>query len=637
MNNIILKLSAAATLALAIACGGGKKNPDKNPDPVPVAVTGVTVTPPTLTLTAGGAPGRITATVEPYNASNKRVTWIIGSVNPPGCAELIFADLTATVTGKAAGTATITVATQDGRKTATCDVTVAPPVSIQGVTVTPGTLSLAVGGPTGSLTAAVAPSNADQAVTWTASPGGIVNIGGSSSTVTIAPVAAGITMVTATSVVDTTKRATCSVTVTATNVPVTGVTLPSTLSLAANGAASLTATIAPVNATNKNVTWTSSDPTKATVPSGNQPATINVTGVAQGSTTITARTADGNFAANCTVTVTAPVAQSVYIGGRFGMIKDGAAQTAYNGQKLNAIVVDDSNVVHACGFDPAPVQMPTYWKNGVKTTLPLSDGMVGGEALGMCLDGGTAHIAGYEGGSSGYRAKYWVVTSAGAVTSPTLPDFGTISPLDLGTFAFDICRLGGNTFICGGVDSANYYSYFYEDGRFAFLVWDLTPGSTDQFRRLSTDEYNLDEAYSITGSGDTLYVGGFSGLFSLPVVPGTSEPRALIPLYSGQAHSVKYSGTTLYACGYLDDHSACYWSKTGNEATTATILPTASDAAWSEARDIFVTPNGTIYNCGYDHYGNGNAPKLWIGTTVQNIPGWSGDRTKSDALTVFVK
>ncbi len=82
-------------------------------------------------------------------------------------------------------------------------------------------------------------------------------------------------------------------------VAVTGVTLDkTTASLAVGGTETLTPTVAPSDATNKNVTWTSSDPAVATVANG------VVTAVAAGTATITVTTADGSKTAECAVTVT---------------------------------------------------------------------------------------------------------------------------------------------------------------------------------------------------------------------------------------------------------------------------------------------------------------------------------------------
>jgi len=83
-------------------------------------------------------------------------------------------------------------------------------------------------------------------------------------------------------------------------IAVTGVTLnKTTLSLAVGAAETLTATVAPPNATNKSVTWTSNNTAVATVTNG------LVTAVAAGNATITVTTADGNKPATCAVTVTA--------------------------------------------------------------------------------------------------------------------------------------------------------------------------------------------------------------------------------------------------------------------------------------------------------------------------------------------
>ena len=169
-----------------------------------VPVTGVTLDPDTLTLTEGET-AALTATITPDNATNKNVTW---SSDDEAVATV---DADGKVTAKSAGTATITVTTEDGGKTAACEVTV-----------------------------------------------------------------------------------------TAASVPVTGVTLNKTnLTLQEKASETLTATVVPTDATNKNVTWASSDPNVATVDQ-----TGNVTAVGAGTATITVTTEDGEKTATCKVTVT---------------------------------------------------------------------------------------------------------------------------------------------------------------------------------------------------------------------------------------------------------------------------------------------------------------------------------------------
>ncbi|MBU4510125.1 Ig-like domain-containing protein [bacterium] len=99
---------------------------------------------------------------------------------------------------------------------------------------------------------------------------------------------------------------------TPTPVAVTGVTLDqATMTLTAGGATgTLVATVAPANATNRSVTWSSSAPAVATVANG------VVTPLTAGTTTITVTTVDGGFTATCAVTVNpAPVAVGDSYGG----------------------------------------------------------------------------------------------------------------------------------------------------------------------------------------------------------------------------------------------------------------------------------------------------------------------------------
>lgn len=92
-------------------------------------------------------------------------------------------------------------------------------------------------------------------------------------------------------------------------VNVTGVTLgKSTLDIGVNKTTTLDHFITPTDATNKGVSWSSSNPSVVTVNNG------EVTSVAGGTATITVKTDDGGFTATCTVTVSAtPITLSAVI------------------------------------------------------------------------------------------------------------------------------------------------------------------------------------------------------------------------------------------------------------------------------------------------------------------------------------
>jgi len=99
---------------------------------------------------------------------------------------------------------------------------------------------------------------------------------------------------------------------TVTPVAVTGVTLnQATMTLTAGGATgTLVEPVTPATATNKNVTWSSSAPTVATVANG------VVTPVTAGITTIIVATVDGGLTSTCAVTVNPAVAVGdSYVGG----------------------------------------------------------------------------------------------------------------------------------------------------------------------------------------------------------------------------------------------------------------------------------------------------------------------------------
>ena len=123
-----------------------------------VAVESVTLNQSSLELVAGKE-ATLTATVKPESATDKTVTWT--SDKPE-----IAAVEGGTVTAKAEGTATITVTTVDGGKTATCKVTVTPKtVPVSSIQVQ-GAASIYVGD-TAKLTATITPDGAsNKAVTW---------------------------------------------------------------------------------------------------------------------------------------------------------------------------------------------------------------------------------------------------------------------------------------------------------------------------------------------------------------------------------------------------------------------------------------------------------------------------------------
>lgn len=210
-----------------------------------------------------------------------------------------------TIWGKAPGTATITAtSTVDPTKYAQCIVTVTDKVEVTGITLNKTATTLEAGS-TETLTATVATSgDVDKTLSWTSSNTSVATVDNNGK---ITAVAQGTATITAISNSNNQVKATCTVTVTAKKVPVTSITLSSnSISLDARDnskkTATLTAAVLPADASDKSITWTSSNPSVATVANG------VVTAVGGGTATITAKANGGsNCQASCTVTVATPV------------------------------------------------------------------------------------------------------------------------------------------------------------------------------------------------------------------------------------------------------------------------------------------------------------------------------------------
>lgn len=252
---------------------------DDDPAAPPVA-TGIELSATTLTLTVGDT-AQLSATITPEDSVETEITW---SVLDPAVATVENGLVTAVAPGETTITATV------GNVSANCTVTVNE-VAVETVTLNETSATLLVG-ETFELTATVAPEDAaDKTVVWESVDPAIATVENG----LVTAVAVGETTIKATAGGVT---ATCAVTVNP--VAVESVTLnESSASVMVGGNLQLTATVAPDNATNKEITWASTNETIATVDQNGL-----VTGVAVGETTITA-VADGIYGL-CTVTVVAP-------------------------------------------------------------------------------------------------------------------------------------------------------------------------------------------------------------------------------------------------------------------------------------------------------------------------------------------
>ena len=231
-----------------------------------------------------GASEQLNAAVSPDDASNKNVSWV--SSNTSVCT----VSSSGKITAAGAGQAVVSVMTQEGGYFAECAVTVTIPVS--GISLDKTELHMAKG-TADKLTASIYPSGAaQQEVLWASSNSSVCTVDQSGN---ISAVNAGTAVISATSK-NGMHIASCKVTVA---IPVTGISLDlSNLTLIKGKSYALRATISPPDATDKNISWVSSDSSVASVSSSG-----TVYAISTGSCTVTATTEDGGFSAECSVTV----------------------------------------------------------------------------------------------------------------------------------------------------------------------------------------------------------------------------------------------------------------------------------------------------------------------------------------------
>jgi len=401
-------------LALA-ACSSSNPPPLK---PLANPVTGVALNMTSTSLVVGGQV-TLSATITPDNATNRSVTWSSSD------AKVASVSTTGVVTGVKVGTATITVQTVDGAKTATCAATVASnAVAATGVTLDHTTLALVIGA-TGTLVATVAPTTAtNKTVKWTSSDTAVATVDAKG---VVAAVKAGNATITVTTD-DGKFTATCPVQVKAKTVPVKSVTLKSATSLVVGSSETLTATIAPANATTTTVTWGTSDAAIATVSTGGQ-----VTGVAVGVATITVTTTDGGFAKTCTVTVSAaPVAvtgvtldpKSATVAGVLGAFLTATIAPAnatnqnltWASSDTSIATVDTNGVVTGVKVSATPVTITVTTEDGAKTdtaAITVGEGFTFFTGVAAGSDG-TSYAAGYLNGNTVFTLSPTVILTPSA-------------------------------------------------------------------------------------------------------------------------------------------------------------------------------------------------------------------------------
>jgi parallel beta-helix repeat protein len=443
-----------------------------------IVVTGGSVNPTSAALLVGGTQ-QLTATIAPSDATNKNVSW---SSSNPAVASVNASGLLTAVT---AGSAVVTVTTQDGGKTATCLVSVTnngggtlSDLTVQaetycassGVT-TYGTLvgewsigdytkycsiNLSTGYSTLKMRLATLQSGSFniRLGSTTGTLIGTINFSPTGSWETYQDFTCTLTGATGTNDIFIVANGTANfdyLTFTGgtTTIPVTGITLNSTsASLIVGATQQLTATVLPVNATNKNVNWSTSNPAIATVS-----ASGLLTAVSVGNATITATTQDGGKTATCSVTVTVPATNihleaENYNSKSSGTVVCSTCTPVYAGEFWNGGWIAFNNVNLASGYNNLSFRFATT-RNG---SLEVRKNSATGTLLGSYNFSNT-------GGYSNFVVQNMVLTGASGVQTIYIKVKNN-SSLNLDYIEFTNAPLKGTTININSDDWSEKFTLF---------------------------------------------------------------------------------------------------------------------------------------------------------------------------------
>jgi uncharacterized protein YjdB len=274
-----------------------------------IPATSVSVSNTNLELLVGES-AMLTATVNPYYATDRSVVW--SSANN----SVATVDSDGKVTALKAGSVVITATTANGL-TSNCVVNVvAKIVDATAVVLNIENAELEEGESV-QLTATITPSDAtDKTISWVSGNPSIAIVDTNGK---VTAVKTGSIIITAST--SNGLKATCIITVTPRIISPSSLTLNlETAEIEDGESVQLTATVTPDNATDKSVSWSTSDASIATVD-----ASGKVSGVKEGSVNITAKTANG-LTATCKVTVKAKADSAID-----GVESDGIFVSAENG------------------------------------------------------------------------------------------------------------------------------------------------------------------------------------------------------------------------------------------------------------------------------------------------------------------
>jgi Bacterial surface proteins containing Ig-like domains len=359
---------------------------------------------------------------------------------------------------------------------------------------------------------------------------------------------------------------------------VTGVSLDRrSLSLAIGDSATLVATVTPSDATIKTLSWASGDASVATVSSAGL-----VTGIKQGSATITATTKDGGFSASCAVSVAAV--------GKVATPSFSVAGGSYVGlQILELSTTTSGAVIHYTTDGSTPTSSSASYDSEIFVTkdetvkaIAVKDGMSDSDLASASYK---PVLILWQCDSAG--AQYWVNGSTKYLTKPS--DATSISLHGAKEKDGSIYCIGSLTFESGTREQP----YFWKDGDYNSLSLpsEAVGGSSNKIEVMSGSIYMAGSYSDASSKGHPCYW----------------KDGAFTPLSAqeGSVSCIKAVGGKIYIGGSINS-SPVYWVD-----DTATELAFPSSSRSSASVNAITSSDGDVFFLGNSSDGTKSYPCYW--------------------------
>jgi len=395
--------------------------------------------------------------------------------------------------------------------------------------------------------------------------------------------------------------------------------------------AQLKAVISPSTATNKTVTWTSSNANVATVSGSGHDVTVR--GISSGSATITVTTKDGSHKATCDVTVVVP-ATSVSLNKQSITLPAGGSETltatvqpsnatdraiTWTSNNTNVATVDNNGLVR--GVNPGTATIRARTNDGGHTAA-CSVTVVLATTSGTTIVAGSDHTLALNADGSLWAWGYnnYGQLGDGTYTSRNVPiqvgtarDWKSIAAGDYHTLAIKADgslwawgyngygQLGDGTGLrntpvrvgapAGTAAAAGYELTHNSSAKGGTWVWGTSSQFGDEGQTEPRDESVNPREYLTRVIGDS----------------GLMLNGEIVSQYAGDVRSVYVNGSNdVYTIGYSGDEAVYYLNGISH------TLPRSPSSVRVQADSIHVTPNGDVYvlGCEYDDHGTA-LPMLW--------------------------